>query len=147
MPKENSMQGLFFGIDFGTKRIGIAVGQTLTQSARPLITIPNTPNSVFQQIQKLIDEWQPNAFVIGLALQPDGQDSITSIKAKQFGESLRQQFLLPIYYVEERLTSVEANRLIKENRNAQHDKDAIAATLILESWFNSRSMELKNATI
>jgi putative Holliday junction resolvase len=129
--------GTYMSFDFGTKRMGLAVGQTVTCSASPLMTLSNTA-TMWPQIQTLIEQWQPKGLIIGLALQPDGSESKTSLLARQFGQALQQRFLVPIHYTEERLTSVEAQRLIREGRfdTRRHDKDSIAAVIILESWFN-----------
>jgi putative Holliday junction resolvase len=130
--------------DFGTKRIGMAIGQSITKNATPLKTLSNT-SQLFQAIANLIQEWQPKGFIVGLAIQPDGNDSNTSLQAKAFGQTLRDQFSIPVFYIEERLTSVEANRMIKTHK-IMHDKDALAASLILESWFNSMTESHQHAT-
>lgn len=136
--------GLYLSFDFGTKRIGIAIGQSITQNATPLKTIANN-TMLWSALEALVQEWQPQGFVIGLALQPDGTDSTCSLQAKAFGQTLAEKFAMPIFYIEERLTSVEANRMIKTQR-ASHDKDALAASLILESWFNSMRESQSYAT-
>lgn len=136
--------GLYMSFDFGTKRIGVAIGQSITQNATPLKTISNS-QQLYQTIDSLIQEWQPKGLIIGLATQLDGSDSNTSIQAKAFGQQLTTQFTIPVFYIEERLTSVEANQMIKTHRIA-HDKDALAASIILESWFNSFTESYRHAT-
>lgn len=135
--------GLYLGVDFGTKRIGLAVGQTLTQSARPLQTLTMHSQSIWPDFTRIVSEWQPKGIVIGLALQPDGSASKTSESAEQFGRHLNKRFQLPVYYIEERLTSVEAKEYLKENRNLAKlsDKDSLAAAIILESWLHSQAEE------
>ncbi len=136
----NFCEGTFLGFDFGTKYLGIAVGQSITKTATPLLTllvkngIPHWP-----EIAQVIQEWQPKGFIIGLALQPDNSHSATSLKAQKFGARLQAQFSLPIYFIEERLTSVAAREKIRDNPKACHlqDVDAIAAAIILESWLNN----------
>ncbi len=133
------MPETFLGFDFGTKYIGIAIGQAITQTATPLITIKarqGIPH--WDDIQKIINEWQPAGLVIGLALQEDGKDSHTSRKARQFGQSLKQRFQLPVHYIEERLTSVAARGILKQEHyySKQTDSDAMAAAIILESFLN-----------
>src|SRR5438270_33990 len=106
MPKA---EGTFLGIDFGTKYIGIAVGQTVTKSATPLTTLTfSSQEALWYSLTHVIQEWEPRGLVIGLALQPDGSDSPTSLKAKKFAEQCQSRFNLPIYFTEERLTSVAA---------------------------------------
>ncbi len=142
------MPETLLGFDFGTKYIGIAIGQSVTQTATPLVTLRATqgvPN--WQEVQKIIDEWQPTGLVIGLALQPDGSDSQTSLKARIFGKALKKRFTLPLHFVEERLTSVEASHILKQDHHysRQTDSDSMAAAIILESFLN-RSKEVLNAT-
>lgn len=138
----------FLGFDFGTKYIGIAIGQSITHTATPLITIRATQGQPdWQALSSIINEWQPSAFVVGLALQPDGSDSETSRKARLFGQSLTKRFSLPIHFVEERLTSVAANHILKQSHHysKQTDSDSMAAAIILESFLN-RSKETLHAT-
>lgn len=134
----------YLGIDFGTKRIGLAIGQTFTQTATPLMTlISNTP-LFWKTFTEIVQTWSPKGFVVGLALQPDGSPSPISESALQFGRHLSKRFELPIFFIEERLTSVEARQILKENRNLlkQYDKDSLAAAIILESWFHSLPKDL-----
>lgn len=142
------MPETLLGFDFGTKYIGIAIGQSVTQTATPLLTLKaqqGVPN--WQEVQKIIDEWQPTGLVVGLALQPDGSDSQTSLKARNFGIALKKRFSLPLYFVEERLTSVAASHILKQEHHysKQTDSDSMAAAIILESFLN-RSKEVFNAT-
>ncbi|MGE3320290.1 MAG: Holliday junction resolvase RuvX [Candidatus Berkiella sp.] len=138
----------FLGFDFGTKYIGVAIGQSITHTANPLLTLKATqgqPN--WHELQNIINEWQPSAFVVGLALQPDGSDSDTSRRARLFGKSLTKRFSLPIHFVEERLTSVAANHILKQEHHysKQADSDSMAAAIILESFLNRRK-ELLHAS-
>lgn len=129
----------YLGVDFGTKRIGLAVGQTFTQTATPLVTLaPNKP-PFWKAFAEVVETWSPKGFVVGLALQPDGSASPTSESALQFGRHLSKRFQLPVFFVEERLTSVEARQILKENPDLskQYDKDSLAAAIILESWFHT----------
>jgi putative Holliday junction resolvase len=137
------MIGTFLGFDFGTKRIGIAVGQTVTQTASPLMTL-SAQHGVpqWEQLARVIDEWQPKGLIVGLALQPDGSHSATSRLAQKFGRRLAARYRLPIFYTEERLTSVAANERINHSLFTQsRDQDAVAAAIILESWLNSQTKE------
>ncbi len=143
------MPETLLGFDFGTKYIGVAIGQAITQTATPLTTIrahQGIPH--WDDIQKIINEWQPAGIVIGLALQTDGKDSDTSRKARQFGQSLQQRFQLPIHYIEERLTSVAARGILKQDHHysKQTDSDAMAAAIILESFLNRPKEFLEHAT-
>ncbi|MBI2791488.1 MAG: Holliday junction resolvase RuvX [Gammaproteobacteria bacterium] len=136
-----TIEGTFLGFDFGTKRLGIAVGQSITKTARPLIILSvhkGIPN--WDELGKIVHEWLPKGLIVGLALQPDGSHSQTSLKAEKLGRQLEHHFNLPVYYIEERLTSVAAKERAKETSSSilmHRDLDAVAAAIILESWFNS----------
>jgi putative Holliday junction resolvase len=133
--------GTYLGFDFGTKHLGIAVGQTITKTANPLSMIPmkkGAPN--YDLLDAIVEKWQPLGLIIGLPLQPDGTHSQTSLAAKRFGQDLGQHYRLPIYYIEERLTSFQARQSLKDSpalTQAGQNKDAIAAAIILQSWLNS----------
>ena len=133
--------------DYGKKRIGIAVGQELTKSATPLTTLQNTSDAVtWNAIDELMAQWQPQALVVGLPLNADGTEHDVTRLAKQFGNQLQARYNLQTYWVDERLTSIEAKRMIapgRSGRKGRHsDKseiDRMAAKLILESWFNQQT--------
>ena len=135
-------EGTFLGFDFGTKYLGVAVGQTITQTATPLLTLKipqGGEKATFEALSKVISEWQPKGFVVGLALQPDNTHSLTSLAAQKWGEALSAHFQLPVYFIEERLTSCAARERLRETplppRSSTRVIDAIAAAIILESWF------------
>lgn len=130
---------MIFGFDFGTKKIGIAKGQTITQTASPLTTIKafeGSPN--WQSLDQLIEQWQPEAFVVGCALHADQTESKTALQAKLFGEALLERYNRPVHYIDEHLTSFEARLIAKEQAFDKSQIDAIAAMLILESWLKRR---------
>lgn len=135
----------FLGFDFGTKYLGIAVGQSITATAQPLTTLKmlgqGQPN--WQLLDPIIKEWQPSALIVGLALQPDGSHSATSRKAKAFGQLLAKRYDCPVKFIEERLTSVAARESAKGKFNSIVQKkaeiDRISAAIILESWLNDRT--------
>ncbi len=145
------MRGTFLGFDFGTKYLGIAVGQAITQTARPLITLHvNKGVPRWEQLDKIIQEWEPEGLIVGLAMQPDGSHSSTSNKAMKLGESLKSHYNLPVYYIEERLTSVAAAERVKETAPTsaiEKDLDAVAAAIILESWLNANAKDKSNAPV
>ncbi|HEB67773.1 MAG TPA: Holliday junction resolvase RuvX [Gammaproteobacteria bacterium] len=128
------MPETLLGFDFGTRRIGIAIGQTLTGSARPLTTL-DTRNGKpdWEAIGRLIREWQPDRLVVGLPLHLDGTPQSMTEQARRFGRQLEGRYNLPVEWVDERLTSDAAERELP----SPHDKgavDAMAAALILEDW-------------
>ncbi len=145
------MRKTFLGFDFGTKRLGIAVGQSVTKTARPLTTLQvNNGIPHWDTLKGIIQEWEPCGLIVGLAMQPDGSHSPTSQKALKLGQSLQSRFNIPVYYIEERLTSVAAHNFIKEHApssNIERDKDAVAAAIILESWLSNSPKEVIDAPI
>ncbi|MDC8784179.1 Holliday junction resolvase RuvX [Roseateles koreensis] len=119
----------FLAFDFGTRRTGVATGTRFTHMAQPLRTIAVDGEARFQAIEKLIKEWQPDALVIGLPRHPDGAEHEMTLRARKFGRQLKSRFRLPVFEVDERYTSVEA-----ESHGAR-DVDAAAAALILDQYF------------
>ncbi|TNC86848.1 MAG: Holliday junction resolvase RuvX [Thalassolituus sp.] len=129
------------GFDFGTRRIGIAIGQRLIGSATALSPIKardGVPD--WEQLEKVIEEWQPDAFVTGLPLNMDGTPSEMSRRAAKFARRLEGRFHRPSYTHDERLTSYEAKRQVMEESGYQnfgdYSVDGLAACLILESWMS-----------
>src|SRR4029079_10265126 len=127
------------GLDFGMKRIGVAVGQTVTQSARPLKTIQakeGVPN--WQELDKLVHTWQPGALVVGVPLNMDGTEQPLTQAALLFMDSLRAHYKLPVYGMDERLSTKDARaRLFQQGgyKALQHGQvDSVAAQLILQNW-------------
>lgn len=130
------------GFDFGTRKIGVAVGQALTKTAQPLTILKNVRGVPdWKRIDSLIKEWQPDALIVGvpIIIQDNTQPPITKL-AMQFAQSLQQRAHLSVFTVDERLTTVEARSLTFAQsgyRGLQKKQiDAIAAALIIEDWFN-----------
>lgn len=130
------------GIDFGTKRIGLAVAQTFTRQANPLKVLNNN-QQFWQELQQIIAEWQIKQLIVGLPLDMDGEEQEVTRQVKNFGKKLKHQFDLPIIYVDERLSSFEAERQFQLQRAAGASKaknkqniDAMAAQIILQSWLD-----------
>lgn len=135
------------GFDFGTQRIGIAIGQRITDSANALAPIKakdGIPN--WHQLEGIIKEWQPDAFVVGLPLNMDGTPSDMSKRAKKFAGRLEGRFHKPSYTHDERLTSYEAKGIIIESHGQQnfgdYSADGLAACLILEGWMSAHPKPL-----
>lgn len=127
---------VLLGFDFGSKRIGVAVGQELTGTARELLTLNNLNGAPdWDAITRLLEEWRPDALVVGLPLNLDGSEHEVSRMAKRFGNRLRGRYNLPVFTIDERLSSSEAESLLAEQgRFDRADVDKVAARLILESW-------------
>jgi putative Holliday junction resolvase len=130
---------LLLGFDYGTKQIGVAVGQAITGQARELCVL-KAQNGVpdWQKVEALIKEWQPDAIVVGLPLNMDGTKSEMSERAEKFARRLNGRFNLPVHTHDERLTTFEAKgqRLAQGQRGGYRDNpvDALAAALLLEGW-------------
>lgn len=130
---------LLLGFDYGTKQIGVAVGQPITGQARELCIL-KAQNGIpdWQKVEALIREWQPDAIVVGLPLNMDGSPSAMSVRAEKFARRLNGRFNLPVHMQDERLTTFEAKgqRLSEGQRGSYRDNpvDALAAALLLESW-------------
>jgi putative Holliday junction resolvase len=118
----------FLAFDFGTVRVGVATGNSLTRSATPLTTLRETGDARFVAIAKLIAEWQPDALVVGVPLHPDGAPHDNTRRAQRFARQLHGRFKLPVHEVDERYTSVEAEA------SGATDIDAASAALILEQY-------------
>lgn len=119
----------FLAFDFGTKRIGVAIGNSVIRQAQPLKTIQNKSlDETFQSIQKLVKEWEVTHFVVGLPMYPDGAEHEMTKRAKRFGNQLHGRLNLPVQWVDERYTSAVVD-------DQQGDIDGQAAVLILEQYF------------
>lgn len=137
------VSGTVLGFDYGTTRIGVAVGQTITLTAAPIATLSvynGQPD--WNEVAALLNEWQAVALVVGLPFNMDGTPSDMTEAAKRFARQLEGRFSLPVYLSDERLSSRAAQeRLAGSNlpRKRRHDKravDAFAAQIILETWLS-----------
>ena len=130
------------GFDFGEKRIGIAVGQSLTGSVTPLTTLSAVQQKPdWARIEALLKEWQPDRLIVGLPLHMDGREQTLTQRAKRFGNQLKGRYNLPVEWVDERLTSLEAESILQQSGKKHSDKrdiDKVAAALILQSWLEQQ---------
>ena len=129
------------GFDYGERRIGIATGQVITSSATPLTTL-NTINQKpdWHGIEKIINEWKPDALIVGQPLFLDGSDSEMTKKAERFSRQLDGRFHLRVYLINESLTSFEAEQhLTKKNQHNKQEIDKIAAAIIVQSWLEQNT--------
>ena len=133
--------------DYGTRQIGVAVGQTLTGSAEPLTNLrarDGVPD--WDQLARLIREWEPNVLVVGLPLNMDGSASDMSERAARFARRLNGRFQLPVETVDERLSTFEAKQHLKDQGRTPSSYrddpvDSLAAALLLQTWLSSQSKE------
>jgi putative Holliday junction resolvase len=131
------------GFDFGQKNIGVSVGQELTKTASELTVIKardGIPN--WDDIEKLIKQWQPQLFVVGLPLNMDGTEQTMTHAAKKFGNRLKANFKIDVEWQDERLTTYEAldHLGIHDKMQSKHrgDVDRVSAQLILQSWLDQQ---------
>lgn len=119
--------------DYGTQRLGVALGNTLLRSARPLEII-STPERVrrFARIEELIVMWQPDLLVVGLPLTEDGGDQLATRQSRRFANQLTGRFALPVTLVDERGSSLEAQQIV-----GNAPDDAVAAAIILQRYFDA----------
>ncbi len=135
--------GSVLAFDFGTKSIGVAIGQSITGSATPLDAIAakdGIPN--WNQLEQLLANWQPDYLLVGLPLNMDGSEQLLTTRARKFANRLHGRFGIEVELHDERLTSVEARAELFESggfRALQKGKvDSMAAAIILQSHFASR---------
>lgn len=137
-------RGHLLSFDFGKRRIGVAVGQAHTGTASALDTVANGQQPDWSAIGRLVDEWKPALFVIGLPLSQDGNETPMSTESRKFGKQLGSRFGVEVAYFDERLTSHDAERQFagmraegKARRKDARRLDALAAKIILENWLQS----------
>ncbi len=131
MPDERTL----LAFDYGTQRLGVALGNMLLGSARPLEII-DTPVKIkrFTRIEELIVAWQPDAFVVGLPLTMDGGEQLVTRQARRFAHQLEGRFGLPVTLVDERGSSLQAQDIVGNRAD-----DAAAAAIILQRYFDACS--------
>lgn len=131
--------GSIMAFDFGTHSIGMAIGQLVTCTARPLTAFKarnGVPN--WQQIEKLLNEWRPDTVVVGLPLNMDGSEQPLTARARKFANRLHGRFSVQVVLHDERLSTVEARAGLFEHGGyralEKNNVDAVSAVIILESW-------------
>ena len=134
------LSGTLLGFDFGEKRLGVAVGETDTRLAHPVAVIAEEANDArFAAIDRLVAEWHPAGFVVGLPRHADGGEHEVARLAGRFARRLAARFGLPVAFVDETLTSAEAAGLLREaggRAKSRLDLDAHAAAVILQSYLD-----------
>lgn len=134
--------------DYGTKQIGVAVGGTLTGRAEP-VSVLRARDGVpdWEQIARLIKEWQPDCLVVGLPLNMDGSPSEMSVRAEKFSRRLHGRFNLPVHCIDERLSTFEAKQHVRDSGRTpasyrDNPVDSLAAALLLETWLGDQPKEM-----
>jgi putative Holliday junction resolvase len=121
----------FLAFDFGTKRVGVAGGNTLLGRGQPLATIAAEGDARFAAVARLLAEWQPDALVVGVPFHPDGAAHDNTRRARRFARQLHGRFALPVHEVDERWTTTEARA------EGAADADAAAAAIILDQFLRT----------
>ncbi len=155
-----STQARLLGFDYSQKKIGVAVGQQLTNTASALTTLICAHKKIdWSAIDELFRQWKPAACVVGLPLNMDGTEQDISLLARNFGQQLKTRYQLPVYFMDERLTSREASHLLgyeghtsprrqpgsgkklSRSQRQGHNIDQLAAQLILQDWLNQQTVK------
>ncbi len=121
----------FLAFDFGLKRTGVATGNRLTRTATPQVTIVATNDTRLHAAAQRINEWQPDALVVGVPFYPDGVAHDNTARAQKFARQLRARTALPVFEVDERYSTTEAIA------SGAKDADAASACIILEQFLRS----------
>jgi putative holliday junction resolvase len=121
----------FLAFDYGLRRTGVALGNTLLMRAQPLCTLASEGEARFAAIAALLAEWRPDALVVGVPFHPDGGAHENTLRARRFARQLHGRFRLPVHEVDERFTTTEALS------SGAADVDAAAAALILDQFFRT----------
>jgi len=120
-------EAIVLGFDFGERRTGVAIANTLTRSARPLTSIESTTNAArWSAIHSLVEEWQPSAFVVGIPRHPDGTPHAMTARCERFARQLEGRYARPVARIDERYSSAVSA--------AADDIDAEAAAVVLRQW-------------
>ncbi|GAB3670429.1 Holliday junction resolvase RuvX [Salinisphaera aquimarina] len=140
---------VMLGFDFGTKRIGVAVGNAITGNAQALTTLHNRNSDGggpdWQGLTRIVAEWRPGALVVGLPLAADGSSQTMTENARHFMDQLGAHFDIPVHAMDERFSTIEAMERLRTarasgsrgKRLAKGDSDSMAAQVILEGWLAS----------
>ena len=131
LPQQAAGLQTFLAFDFGLKRTGVATGNILTRTATPQPTISAQADARFKAIEARIQEWQPDALVIGIPFHPDGASHDNTLRAQKFARQLRGRFGLRVFEVDERYSTTEALA------DGAKDADAASACIILQQFLRS----------
>lgn len=135
---------IYLAFDYGEKRIGTAVGDDVTRSARALSSIAGGD---WKALAKLVADWRPSALIVGLPLHEDGSEQATTTAARRFAAQLGEQLKLPVHLADERYSSRAADDWLRDARASgrmvrrvrKGDRDAQAARVILQQWLESNA--------
>jgi putative Holliday junction resolvase len=143
VPMSVPREATVLAFDFGTRRIGVAIGNTLVGVAHPLVTIDAAAaDARFAAIASLIREWQPDQLVVGVPVHADGREHAMTSRARRFARQLAGRFRLPVVEADERYSTQDAASALQRSgeggRPGRDKRDEIAAQVILQAWFDTR---------
>ena len=143
MVSTNEQITTVLGFDYGNKRIGLATGQTITNSASPCITINQVDgNPDWHTIDTEIQQWKPDALIVGMPYHIDGSENKMTVTVRHFCYELEKRFKLPVIEVNEALSSQQAEEILKENikinKQNKHEIDRMAAAIIVQRWLDQQ---------
>lgn len=134
--------------DFGTQKFGIAIGQTLIESSTPLPLFPvqdGIPD--WEKLHQIIQQWQPDLFLVGLPLNMDDTESELSLRARKFARRLRHQTNIATYMIDERLSSREARQQLQyyqaKGQKKRVNVDSLVASILIETWYYDPSQVIE----
>jgi len=137
------VDGIVLGFDFGSKRIGVATGQTISRTASTLCVLQNQKNSIWLAIEKILNDWQPKILIVGLPLDLEGKETPVSQAARKFAARLHGRFGLSVEFQDERFSSMDAAQqfaaLRSQGGTRKKDSsslDAAAARIITQAWLD-----------
>lgn len=136
--------GVVIGFDYGSRKIGVAVGHRATGTAAPLRTLPAVnQHPDWEAIGELIASWQPDEIIVGMPYNMDGSEAELAPRVRRFARQLEGRFNRPVHLIDERLTTVDATEMLirRGARRRNGLLDAVAAKLILETWFSTNPDE------
>jgi putative pre-16S rRNA nuclease len=133
--------GTVLAFDYGSQRIGVAVGETATAVAHPLTTLTRRQgNTPFERIAALLSEWRPALLLVGLPTHADGTPHAMTARARRFAEELRRRFAVPVAFADERFTTRYAVSALRESGAApsarDHARDSVAAQIMLQAYLD-----------
>jgi len=131
------------GFDYGKKRIGVATGQTITCSASPCVTLKQVDgNPDWPAIASEIQQWNPQALIVGMPYHIDGSENKMTAAARQFAYELKKRFKLPVIEINEALSSQQAEEILKQDikitKQNKHEIDRMAAAIIVQRWLDQQ---------
>ncbi|NLG76021.1 MAG: Holliday junction resolvase RuvX [Xanthomonadaceae bacterium] len=135
---------IILAFDYGTRRIGVASGDTLTRTARALTTLRCAPDVPWRDIDRLVADYRPAQLVVGVPYNMDGTATLLTKASRRFAHEVKKRYALPVALVDERLSSREAtdqlrdarSKGLKRRRTTREDVDMVAARIVLERWFD-----------